>query len=305
MIVVRPLKSCRNLLRRAIINVMKKFGFVVCSDAQKRSWQADIKALKEILEGMDCEVVFSPYLYGVENCKEGSATRSALAQERAEALMQLYQDERVDAIFDISGGDIANEILPYLDYEMMRERGIPFFGYSDLTTVINAIYTKTGVVNGLWQIKNIVWDTSGVQKEAFSRRSMPSDSITYRFLRGNCMKGILVGGNIRCFLKLAGTPYFPDLTDKILLLEAKGGTMNQMITYLSQLKQLGVFEKVNGILLGTFSEIEELGLLTELKKEILDIAENVSVAITKDVGHGVDAKCAWIGKWYCFKEENC
>ena len=32
------------------------------------------------------------------------------------------------------------------------------------------------------------------------------------------MEGIVVGGNIRCLLKLAGTPYWPDMREKILLL---------------------------------------------------------------------------------------
>ena len=62
------------------------------------------------------------------------------------------------------------------------------------------------------------------------------------------MKGIVVGGNIRCFLKLAGTRYFPALDNKVLLLEAHGGEVPQMTTYLSQLKQIGAFENANGII---------------------------------------------------------
>ena len=62
------------------------------------------------------------------------------------------------------------------------------------------------------------------------------------------MDGIVLGGNIRCLLKLAGTEYFPDMKDKILLLEAMSGQVPQMVTYFSQLQQMGVFEKVKGIL---------------------------------------------------------
>ena len=46
------------------------------------------------------------------------------------------------------------------------------------------------------------------------------------------------------------------MTGKILLLESRSGKVPQMITFLSQLKQLGVFDKVSGILLGTFTEME-------------------------------------------------
>jgi ABC-type antimicrobial peptide transport system permease subunit len=64
---------------------------------------------------------------------------SGTAAERAEALMNFYKDEEIRAIFDISGGDIANEILPYLDFEVIGKMQKQFWGYSDLTTIINAI----------------------------------------------------------------------------------------------------------------------------------------------------------------------
>ncbi len=60
---------------------------------------------------------------------------------------------------------------------------------------------------------------------------------------------------IRCFLKLAGTEYMPDFTDKILLLESYSGTVAKMETYLCRLEQLGAFKKAAGILLGTFTEM--------------------------------------------------
>ena len=43
---------------------------------------------------------------------------------------------------------MANEVLTDLDFEMISASDKIFFGYSDLTTVINAIYTKTGKSQG-------------------------------------------------------------------------------------------------------------------------------------------------------------
>ncbi len=94
-----------------------------------------------------------------------------------------------------------------------------------------------------------------MQRRRFENRTALFDP-QVRFVQGEKMEGVVVGGNIRCFLKLAGTRYFPDLWDKILLLEAYGGEVPQMATYLAQLKQLGAFEKVGGILLGTFTAME-------------------------------------------------
>lgn len=75
---------------------------------------------------------------------------------------------------------------------------------------------------------------------------------SYQFVQKSSMEGVTAGGNIRCLLKLAGTAYWPDLRGKILILEALGGKREQLITYLSQLKQLGAFEQAAGILLGTY-----------------------------------------------------
>lgn len=87
------------------------------------------------------------------------------------------------------------------------------------------------------------------------------------------MEGIVVGGNIRCLLKLAGTPYWPDMREKILLLESFGGKLPQMVTYLSQLNQMGVFKKVNGILLGTFTKMEEDNCQPDMAQLVLEFAE--------------------------------
>ncbi len=111
------------------------------------------------------------------------------------------------------------------------------------------------------------------------------------------MQGIVVGGNIRCLLKLAGTPYWPDMNGKILLLESLGGLVPQMTAYLNQLKQIGVFEQINGILLGTFTKMEEekaLPSMTELVKRYA--GKELPIAKTNEIGHSANAKAIVIGK---------
>jgi muramoyltetrapeptide carboxypeptidase LdcA involved in peptidoglycan recycling len=126
----------------------------------------------------------------------------------------------------------------------------------------------------------------------------------YRFYRGESMKGVVVGGNIRCLLKLAGTEYFPDVQDKILFLESLGGQVPKMVTYLNQLKQMGVFEKVSGIMLGTFSEMEENICKPDIVKLVMDItSNNLPVAKTQYIGHGADSKAIVIGKEYIFRSK--
>lgn len=280
-----------------------KVAIVCCSNGEPKYYKEKLKRLHEILVGMGLVPVWSDYIY------EQDTVFSGTASQRARSLMEFYQDDEIKAIFDISGGDIANEILPYLNFEVIAKSDKQFWGYSDLTTIINAIYAKTGNTSVLYQIRNMLYDFSDRQIADFSGTVMEQKKdlfdIDYQFLQGQQMCGVLVGGNIRCLLKLAGTPYMPDFTDKILLLEARSGGIPQMVTYLSQLKQMGVFSKVTGVLLGTFSQMmkeEAKPTIYELVKQYAGDA--VPIAYTMQIGHGTDSKGIVIGKEYILESKK-
>ena len=52
------------------------------------------------------------------------------------------------------------EVLPYLDFDIIADTDKEFWGYSDLTTIINAIYTKTQKSSVLYQIRNLIYQDS-------------------------------------------------------------------------------------------------------------------------------------------------
>ena len=221
--------------------------------------------------------------------------------------MRFYKDDEIKGIFDISGGDVANGILPYLDYDMIVNSSKMFWGYSDLTTVINAIYAKTGKASVLYQIRNLLYNKKEEQIVDFCNTVMHNKTdlfqLNYRFIQQNKMQGIVVGGNIRCFLKLAGTEYMPNLDGKILLLESFSGTVAKIETYLCQLQQMGAFDKVAGIVLGTFTEMEQEKCIPTVEELIKKIAgKDMPIAVTRNVGHGTDSKAIIIGQELCLQE---
>jgi muramoyltetrapeptide carboxypeptidase LdcA involved in peptidoglycan recycling len=277
------------------MNQQSKVALVCCSNGQKVEYKEKLHKLEQTLTQIGLVPVWSDYIYEKESVFSGSP------KQRAETLMHFYRDEDIKAIFDISGGDIANEILPYLDFKEIEKSDKLFWGYSDLTTIINAIYTKTGKVSVLYQVKNLVYEDSARQIYNFTNSVMLERhdlfDFQYHFLQKEQMEGIVVGGNIRCLLKLAGTEYWPDMEGKILLLESLGGTVPQMVTYLSQLKQMGVFSKVAGILLGTFTQMKKDKCcpdIVELVKRY--VGETLPIAVTTEIGHGADSKAIVIGK---------
>lgn len=281
-----------------MLNYGDKIGITACSNAIPTSQKPQIEALHKILCDLHLVPVVSNYIYAETGVFSASAT------DKAAALMDLYKDPDIKAIFDISGGDMANELLDLLDYDIIKANPKPFWGYSDLTTIINAIYHKTGNTSYLYQIKNLVWENKELQIRRFEntvfKHQQDLIDIKWNFLQGKEINGIVIGGNIRCLLKLAGTPYMPDFQNKILFLESYGGETAQMITFLNQLKQLGAFTKINGLLLGTFTKMEECTeapSITDIVKYVVN-DPLLPIAKTQEVGHGNTSKCLVIGKEY-------
>ena len=273
-------------------------GIVACSNGLLPDERDQISELISVLTGFGLKPVLSPYIFAEHSVFSGTG------KQRADALNAFYEDDAIKAIFDVSGGDLANELLDKIDYNQIAHNPKPFFGYSDLTSVIDAIYAKTGVPSYLYQVRCLVWDHKAQQSADF-KNSLFSDKddlfrINWDFVRGSRVEGTLVGGNIRCLLKLAGTQYMPDFKGKVLFLESYSGGAARMTACLNQLRQLNVFDDITGLLLGTFTRMEEkaekpdmLELVTKITREY-----DFPIARTEDVGHRTTSKCLIIGKNY-------
>lgn len=273
-----------------------KIAIVCCSNGQLVSYKEKIEILLETIRNIGLIPVCSKFIF------EKNSVFSGKAKERGNALMEFYKDKEIKAIFDISGGDIANEVLSYMDFDVIKSNYKPFFGYSDLTTVVNALYTMTNMPAYLYQVRNLIYDKKEEQINNFTNSIINDErdlfDINYKFIQGQSLEGVVIGGNIRCFLKLAGTNFMPSFDNKVLLLEGMSGGVAKMTTYLTQLKQIGAFRKVKGIILGTFSEMEREDLKPDIQELVIKIVDNKDMPIVKtmDIGHGTDSKCMIIGK---------
>ena len=283
-----------------ILNRNDKIALVVCSNGKNIEDKDRLEKLESILVEMNLVPIFSKYIY------KDKFGRGAKAQVRAEELMSFYKNKEIKAIFDISGGDIANEVLDYLDYDVIKRNYNPFFGYSDLTTVLNALGSQTNEANYLYQILNII--ESEEIRTSFENTFMKDEQtlleVKWKFLKGSSVEGEVIGGNIRCFLKLVGTKYFPEVENKVLFIEGLGTSIEGLVTHLAQLKQIGVFDKISGLLIGTFTKIEKEFSVEKLFELIRDyIPSSLPVVKTQEVGHANNSKALKIGEKIYIKNE--
>ncbi|MDM0497770.1 LD-carboxypeptidase [Clostridium perfringens] len=286
----------------SFFNKGDKIGIISCSNGLSIKNKSLIDELKLNLKSLDIEMVEGDTLYAKEyNLFSGTG------EEKARALEKLFLDKDIKMIFDISGGDLANEVLDFLDFNLIKENPKPFFGYSDLTVLLNAIYSQCHITTYNYQLRNLIGKFKEEQMQNFKASFIEGKedifNLDYEWINGSHLEGVVVGGNIRCLLKLAGTKYMPDFKDKILFLESFSGNSAKMVTYIAQYKNLGVFNDVKGIILGEFTEMER----ENLKPDIVEILKrvigeiNIPILKTRDLGHGADAKCIPIGKYLIFK----
>lgn len=277
-----------------------KVGITACSNGFDREFEPKLANLCDRLQSVGLVPVVGACIYKKNGMTGGTG------KERAQELMYFFESDDIDGIFDISGGNAANEVLEWLDYETIKKNPKPMSGYSDLTCVLNAITEKTGVPTCLYQIRNLMYSYGKMQQQWVYKSFVEGKKDLFTFpvtwIQGSFMKGVAVGGNLRCLLKLAGTPFFPKMKDKILVLESYSGKPDTLRPLLIQLKHMGVFTQISGILLGTFTEMEENGYQPAIKTLVTEVIDNpeLPIARTEWIGHSVTAKGIIIGEEMTF-----
>ena len=223
---------------------------------------------KESFEALGFNVELGEHVFGRHGYLSGTD------QQRAEDVNKAFADDSVDAVIAVRGGWGCNRILPLLDYDMIRANNKVLLGYSDITSLMNALYVKTGMVsfhgpNGFsyWadfqaqQFRDVIMDgkstTMRNYKEKEETLTMMSNRTTT--VNSGTAQGVLVGGNLTVLTSLCGTPYFPDLKGKILMLEDVGENIYRIDRFLSQLQLAGHLEGVAGIVFGHCTECDPSG----------------------------------------------
>ncbi|WP_106766273.1 S66 peptidase family protein [Paenibacillus faecalis] len=273
-----------------------KVGLIACSDGLKEEALPKINELIQTLNHFGLEVIVARTLMRRASYFSGTPA------ERAEELNRLFKNDEISAIFDISGGDSANQILDYLDYDCIRINPKPFFGISDLSVILNGLYTRSDSISFHFRLMNLVYSDGEVQRKWFYRTFFEGQhdlfDFKYKWVRGNHMSGIVIGGNIRCFLKLSGTNYLPDPEGKILFLESLSGRASRIVSLTTQLHQIGYLDRCAGLILGSFTELENYNEYSIVEEYIKEITQRTGIPIIKtdELGHGSHSKCIMIGQ---------
>lgn len=253
-----------------------------------------------------------------KNIEAGSAYKPGSVQERIDDLHDAFRDTNVKCIFGILGGvNDSCQLLPHLDYDLIRNNPKFLLGYSDLSTLENGIFSKTGVVTyygptfstlgmkeggeyTLLNLKRVLFGTDVipyVPSETWSDDYwfLYPDNRTFHkndgpfIVNGGTAKGHVVGGEMKTLEKLFGTEFMPSLEDSILMIELALPTENSLRTFDESLQSfihLEGFGGVRGIILGRFRSEFKISLanIVDVVKHYTELT-NIPIIANVDFGH--------------------
>jgi muramoyltetrapeptide carboxypeptidase LdcA involved in peptidoglycan recycling len=228
---------------------------------------------------------FKIKLGSITAAKSAQGYRSASGKDRAAEFMNLILDDGVHALVSTIGGYNSSSMLSFLDFEAIRASKKVICGYSDVTSLHLAILKKSALQtfyapaimtwHGEWPLgvrESTEWFLDAVMagKKSCRRIEPPAkwsnhrrdwsngdwknkerewkNNSGWRALSNGKANAPIVPANLNTMVCLAGTPYWPNLKGRILLLEEENAPFMREERSLQQLKLMGVFDEIAGLI---------------------------------------------------------
>ena len=281
--------------------------------APSKSMTTISSLVREIAESRLVEIGFK--LSFGRHVEERDIFSSSSIELRIEDLHDAFADKEIDAILMAIGGYNSNQLLQYINYELITQNPKIICGFSDITMLANAITARTGLITYLgpnfsswamkygfeYSLKNFTkccmkdiaydllsskeWSDDPWYIDQEKREFIPNNG--YWILNPGHAFGRVVGGHVRCLNALQGTQYWPGLNDSVLILEEDAEINPPLFDrQLQSLIYQSDFDGVKGVLIGRFQKAtkmtkELLQKIISAKKEL----HNIPIIANVDFGH--------------------
>ncbi len=186
-------------------------------------------------------------------------------EDRLADLNHFIRDEKVKAIIAVRGGYGTPRLLDGVDYDALQKNPKVIVGYSDLTGLQSAIYTKTELITFSGPMGGVeMWNAIDPYTENNFWRMVESpeapgplvnpEEEPVKTLRDGIAEGILRGGNLSLLINLFGTPYLTSLGDAVIVLEEVDEFPHRVDRMFTQLRHAGVWSEASAVVFGAFTD---------------------------------------------------
>lgn len=258
--------------------------------------------------------IFGLKVVSMPNSLKGSDYLYENPQARAEDLMMAFKDESIKGIFANIGGEDSIRLLPYIDFDIIRQNPKIFVGYSDVTVshlfchkagissyygpailtdfaenvnmdpytveMINRTLFSNEIIGDIqpaqeWTSERLEW----VEENKNRQRTMQKNS-GYEVLQGaGIAQGHLIGGCIEVLEFAKGTELWPDAkywNNSILFFETSEEKPDPAFIkyWLRNYAVQGILHKANGLI---FGKPQDEAYYDEYKKEIQNVMQEFNL----------------------------
>ncbi|WP_138429655.1 S66 peptidase family protein [Fodinibius saliphilus] len=239
---------------------------------EKKLYNKIVKQIKKlgyrVKEGMNARNQYG-YLGGTDD-------------ERVADLNAMFADDSIDAVMPFRGGWGANRILDSIDYELIRKNPKILVGFSDITSLLLAIYSKTGLITFHGPVGKSEW--TDYTKEHFEkivsgqrvvRIEKPDNEVCngcdkHTVITPGRASGRILGGNLTVLTAMAGSDYLPDWEGNILFLEDVGEDIYRIDRMITQLKLNGILDQISGFIFGQCTNCEQSNSYSLTLQQVFD-----------------------------------
>ncbi len=271
------------LIKPPKLEIGSTIAFVGLSAAHSVLFPKRLERAKNFFESQGYSVKFGSTIH------KNSDGKSGTIEERVHDFHQQFLDNNVRAIIATTGGLFCNELLPHLDYELIRTHPKLFCGYSDNTIISAALLKKSNLSSlygpcvitefGEYPVpfeytwKNFIAAASGELNKITPSSKMTDEFIDwfnndttsrntltnpgYEWLIPGHAKGRLIGGCVISIRSLTGTEYDFNYDNNILFLDipegdilGKGLSSSRIDSIITDYENSGKLKNLTGLIVG-------------------------------------------------------
>lgn len=284
---------------------------VVTSSGRLNMAEDDINYIKTNLKGYNIT-------FGKNVNKSIPEYNCPSIEDRKKDIEDAFLDKNVKAIIFARGGFFSNQLLDEINYEIIRKNPKIVVGFSDVTSLLNAIYSQTGLktyygpnfsvlamrkgndytYNYLKKILNeeeeyfikpaTYWSCDKWYKDQENRYFIKNEGMNVIY--EGYAEGTIIGGNLNTFSLLQGTKYMPTNEKEILFIEENNWATDDYLyefdRRLQSLTQQKFFRNIKGIIIGRAQQnvnmnIERWTKLISMNNKL----KNIPIVLNADFGH--------------------
>ncbi len=258
-----------------------------------------------------------------QHIADGYRSGSPLA--RAQELMDLFTNPLVSGIVTTIGGSCSSSLIPHLDFELIRRNPKVFCGYSDVTSLHLALLAHAGLCTfygpavvpsfGEWptlptltreSFLDATTSVSSARRELVSAKTFANEMIDATspgwntraraqiptsgpcVIRSGFVEAPCIVANLNTLVSSAGTPYFPNVEGRILVVEEMDALLSNQERNFRHLERLGVFEAIAALVVGKPEKYSAEGACfnyADLVAEIVPERAGQPLVMDFDCGH--------------------